>query len=115
MNRNISCLPANFITRAKAHILINILSERQESKPVIRHFPAPAVNIKQVFPQPVDGGNNLTAIIDKVLSDQDDSFIKTRPLMIRAAARSRKGVTDSPNTKMPTINAPIAPIPVQIV
>ena len=37
-----------------------------------------------------------------------DSLINTRPLTIRMAASIRVGVTASPKTRMPTMNAPTA-------
>ena len=45
----------------------------------------------------------------------DDSFISTMPLTISTAAPMRIGVTASPKATMPTMKAPMAPIPVQIV
>ena len=45
----------------------------------------------------------------------DESFIITSPLTIRSAAAIRIAFACSPRTKMPTRNAPTAPIPVQIV
>lgn len=44
-----------------------------------------------------------------------DSFIKTRPLTISAAASSRMGVAASPRTVIPTRSAPTAPMPVHTV
>jgi hypothetical protein len=43
------------------------------------------------------------------------SFIKIRPHKINSTATIRAGVAASPNTVMPRTNAPIAPMPVQIV
>jgi len=54
----------------------------------------------------------LAAVQDQPV---EDSFIKTRPLTISAAARMRIAVIASPKTMMPTTNAPTAPMPVQIV
>lgn len=43
------------------------------------------------------------------------SFIVMMPLMMRSAATILAGVMVSPNTVIPTTNAPTAPMPVQIV
>ncbi len=44
-----------------------------------------------------------------------DNFMRTRPLTIRTAAMTRSAVSCSPRTAMPTMKAPTAPMPVQIV
>lgn len=44
-----------------------------------------------------------------------ESFIMTRPETIRVAAAMRIGVSASPSTVTPTMKAPTAPMPVQIV
>ena len=45
----------------------------------------------------------------------EDSFISTSPLTISTAASTRMALTCSPSTAMPTMKAPTAPMPVQIV
>ncbi len=44
-----------------------------------------------------------------------DTFINTSPLTINTAAPIRIALTCSPRNTMPTMNAPTAPMPVQIV
>lgn len=45
----------------------------------------------------------------------DETFIRISPEMIITAATSRMALADSPKKKIPTRNAPTAPMPVQMV
>lgn len=47
--------------------------------------------------------------------NQDDSFIKSSPLIINSAESTLAKVKDSPKKITPTVNAPTAPIPVHTV
>lgn len=48
-------------------------------------------------------------------SQEDDTFMRTKPTTMNTAARIRSGLTASPKTKTPTRKAPTAPMPVQTV
>lgn len=56
-----------------------------------------------------------SAKADGALQSADDSFIRTKPAAISKAAQMRMRLNCSPMSAMPITNAPIAPMPVQII